>query len=61
MSALPDSTPVPWHRVVNARGEISLRSTPGSEGFQRILLEREGVWFGKNGRIPLDRFRWRPA
>ena len=61
LSALPDPTPVPWHRVVNAKGEISLRSEPGSEGIQRKLLEREGIAFEPGGRIPMDRFRWRPG
>jgi methylated-DNA-protein-cysteine methyltransferase-like protein len=58
LAALRDDT-VPWHRVVNAQGEISLRSTAGY-GEQRGLLEAEGVRFDKNGRIDLARFQWRP-
>lgn len=52
--------PVPWHRVVNARGEVSARSTPGYEDYQRILLEEEGVVFDGNGRLALSRYRWQP-
>lgn len=52
--------PVPWHRVVNAAGEISARSVPGYEDYQRILLEEEGVVFNDNGRIPLAQYQWRP-
>lgn len=49
---------VPWHRVINARGEISAR--PGHE-FQRALLEDEGIVFSHDGRIPLQHFLWRPS
>jgi methylated-DNA-protein-cysteine methyltransferase-like protein len=49
---------VPWHRVVNARGEISRR--PGFE-LQRALLEEEGVNFKPNGSIDLKRYGWKPT
>ena len=61
LGALTNDSTIPWHRVVNARGEISIRSETGAEGIQRRWLEREGVVFGTGGRIPLDRFRWRPG
>jgi methylated-DNA-protein-cysteine methyltransferase-like protein len=51
LHALPEHTAVPWHRVVNARGAISLRG--GGDMTQRILLVREGVLFGAGGRIDL--------
>ena len=61
LSALPDGYSVPWHRVVNARGEISLRSGGSDAGLrQRVRLEAEGVVFDAQGRIPLELFRWRP-
>jgi methylated-DNA-protein-cysteine methyltransferase-like protein len=50
---------VPWHRVVNAFGEISPRSGSDSHELQRHLLEAEGVEFEANGRISLTRYRWR--
>jgi methylated-DNA-protein-cysteine methyltransferase-like protein len=50
---------VPWHRVINARGEVSPRSEPGWEGFQRSRLEAEGVTFDARGRVDLGHFRWR--
>jgi methylated-DNA-protein-cysteine methyltransferase-like protein len=60
LAALSDADgDVPWHRVVNARGEISVRS--GGSGFDRIqraLLEAEGVAFDHRGRIDLERFGW---
>jgi methylated-DNA-protein-cysteine methyltransferase related protein len=60
LHALPEGTDVPWHRVVNARGEISPRSTPGWDGVQRALLRRERV-LGRDGRVDLERFRWEPG
>jgi methylated-DNA-protein-cysteine methyltransferase-like protein len=62
MHALDADTPIPWHRVVNARGEISPRTAgPEAGTLQRQLLETEGVRFGVGGRIQLDRYRWNPA
>ncbi|MCK5482346.1 MAG: MGMT family protein [Gemmatimonadetes bacterium] len=56
---LPDGAEVPWHRVINARGEISVRSSPGADVDQKSLLEAEGVEFDAHGKIDLSRFRWR--
>ena len=49
---------VPWHRVVNAKGEISTRAKFGYTDYQRILLEDEGVEFSEHGRIYLRQFLW---
>ena len=43
---------VPWHRVVNARMQISARGVDGSDDLQRLLLEEEG-WRFVNGRLKL--------
>ena len=59
LHALPAASDVPWHRVVNAAGRVSLRSSPGADALQRALLEREGVRFDARGRIDLAVFRWR--
>jgi len=58
LAALPDEHDVPWHRVVNAKGEISARAKPGFEDYQRILLEEEGVEFDGNSRIFMKLFAW---
>jgi methylated-DNA-protein-cysteine methyltransferase related protein len=55
---LPSGSRVPWHRVVNARGEVSPRSAGDSHELQRMLLEAEGVSFDARGRLNLTRFRW---
>jgi methylated-DNA-protein-cysteine methyltransferase related protein len=58
LAALVEGSELPWQRVINARGEVSLRREPGRDGFQRHLLEEEGVRFGALGRVDLERFRW---
>ncbi len=64
LSALFEEDPrhkgVPWHRVINARGEIRLREEPGGNLVQRRALEAEGVQFSASGRVSLERYRWRP-
>jgi methylated-DNA-protein-cysteine methyltransferase-like protein len=57
-----DDRSLPWQRVVNARGEISLRDSciGDAELVQRLRLESEGVRFDEHGRIPLARYQWRP-
>jgi methylated-DNA-protein-cysteine methyltransferase-like protein len=63
LHSLPAGWKVPWHRVINARGEISTRATAlftGEEMVQQTLLEREGVCFVSPGRLDLARYQWRP-
>ncbi|MGH9363452.1 MAG: MGMT family protein [Thermoanaerobaculia bacterium] len=62
LHALPDGADAPWQRVINARGEVSERSEGGwREGYQRHLLEEEGIAFDARGRVDLARFRWEPG
>ena len=60
LSSLPEGHDVPWHRVINAKGEVSPRSEPGREGLQRAILEHEGIEFSEANRVDWKRFRWRP-
>jgi methylated-DNA-protein-cysteine methyltransferase related protein len=56
--AMAKSPPgVPWQRVINAQGRISLRKGRGYET-QRELLEAEGIEFNEGGRVDLARFGW---
>ena len=50
---------VPWQRVINAQGKISVRKGGGPVR-QRALLEAEGVEFDENERVDLAKYRWRP-
>lgn len=54
LAQLPPKSEVPWHRVVNAQGKISLQGQAALR--QRRLLEAEGVQFSDAGRISLRRF-----
>lgn len=55
MAACPEG--VPWQRVINAQGKVSLR--PGGGGSnQRQLLESEGVAFDDRDRVDLKTYAW---
>ena len=49
---------LPWHRVINARGTISLTGAAFDE--QKALLEAEGVAVDGRGAIDLEKYQWRP-
>jgi len=53
MAACPGD--VPWQRVINSKGEISLRT--GAQE-QRCMLEQEGVAFDERGRVDLKVYSW---
>ncbi len=55
MAACPAD--VPWQRVINAQGKISVRKG-GSHLRQCALLKAEGVAFDDRGRIDLRHFGW---
>ena len=57
---LPGNSDVPWWRVVNAGGGISLRGRGDAAEVQRRLLEGEGVAFRREDTIDLRRYRWLP-
>ncbi len=60
MHRAPRSMKLPWHRVVNAQGKISIpQDSPGHQR-QKELLESEGVVF-LNGKIDLQRFGYQGA
>ena len=60
LNALPMDSHIPWHRVINAKGEISSRHDPACKHRQRHLLEKEGIVFDGQARIALPRFGWTP-
>ena len=58
---LPEGTRIPWHRVVNARGQISLPEASGALGRQRQRLEAEGILFTNKRSLSLAGYRWKPG
>jgi len=53
---IPKNMELPWHRVVNAKGQISLSGEIG-QNLQQAKLEAEGIVF-HNGKIDLKKFLW---
>jgi len=52
---------IPWHRVINAKGEISYSfKRQGGDYLQKVLLEEEGIEFKPNGKINLNKYLWQP-
>lgn len=49
---------IPWQRVINSQGRISLPAGSRPAAIQRLRLETEGVTFGRNGIVDLDKFGW---
>jgi methylated-DNA-protein-cysteine methyltransferase-like protein len=60
LHAQSEAKGLPWQRIVNARGEISLPADFGMGSVQRDLLEQEGIVFDERGRISLARYQWQP-
>ena len=58
MAATPEGRDIPWHRVINSQGMISIRANGDRDMLQRLLLEAEGVCFDEKGRVDLDVFGW---
>lgn len=49
---------VPWQRVINAKGKISVHGDGVGNAMQRALLEEEGVEFNANDQVDFNRFGW---
>jgi methylated-DNA-protein-cysteine methyltransferase-like protein len=58
LRSLPADTRIPWHRVINAQGRISLPEGSASQLTQRERLEAEGILFRINGSVDLCLFGW---
>ncbi len=59
LHASPEAEGLPWHRVLSARGVISLPAARGGRE-QARLLRAEGVPVGPGGRVDLETFLWCP-
>ena len=53
-----DKDKLPWHRVINREGKIALKHGDGYE-LQKAMLEKEGVVFGLQERIDLEKYLWK--
>ncbi len=59
LAALPDTSEVPWHRVINSQGKLAPRSDGKPDPEQRRRLRAEGVQLDSLGRIDFARVAWR--
>lgn len=58
---LPHDTAIPWHRVLNSQGKISLPPGSASQYTQRERLESEGIVFKSAIHLDLKHYRWIPG
>ena len=58
LHSIPEGSDVPWQRVINARGIITLDAHGRGGAIQRALLEAEGIVFDEQGRIDLEVYGW---
>jgi len=58
MSSVPSGSDIPWHRVINSRGRISIRNHGEPCTAQRQMLESEGIVFTARGMVDLERYGW---
>jgi methylated-DNA-protein-cysteine methyltransferase-like protein len=58
LHSIPEGSDVPWQRVINARGIITLDAHGPGGAIQRALLEAEGIMFDEQGRIDLEVYGW---
>ena len=59
LHALSRKESLPWHRVINSGGTISLSRGAGFE-VQKKLLETEGVRVSEKGRVDMKKHLWKP-
>ncbi|HQU74744.1 MAG TPA: methylated-DNA--[protein]-cysteine S-methyltransferase [Calditrichia bacterium] len=57
LHATPEDLTLPWHRVINAAGRISLPLESGQYDLQKSLLEAEGIRF-RGEKVSLARYQW---
>lgn len=58
MQAVPSGQGIPWQRVINSQGQISLPRGSAGADEQRALLEMEGVLFDQEGRVDFEKVGW---
>ncbi|HDD24142.1 MAG TPA: MGMT family protein [Chloroflexi bacterium] len=58
LHSIPEQSDVPWHRVLNRRGQIAFNPQSNTANLQRALLEAEGIEFDAHGCVDWERFAW---
>lgn len=60
LSQLPEQTTVPWHRVINSKGRVSIKSAQFTAALQQSMLEQEGIIFDGMGYCDMAIYQWQP-
>ena len=60
LSRMEEKNPVPWWRVVNNAGRVSIKGSMYSANEQRALLESEGVDVGDDLMFDIEKYRYTP-
>ncbi|MBA5761791.1 MGMT family protein [Vibrio sp. 404] len=58
LSRLPEGSKLPWYRVLNSQGKISLKGDDLQR--QRKKLTQEGVECSELGKVNLKKYKWQP-
>ncbi|MEZ0482356.1 MGMT family protein [Planococcus sp. SSTMD024] len=59
LHSMSETQDIPWHRIVNAKGEIAIKDGEG-RFTQKLLLEEEGLCFVEGGKVSLSRYQHFP-
>ena len=57
LHTLTEKYKLPWHRVINTKGEIGIKDYE-SHNMQKVLLQSEGVKFTNENTIDLNLFQF---
>ncbi|MEK7595200.1 MAG: MGMT family protein [Patescibacteria group bacterium] len=60
LNKLEDSVQIPWWRVINNSGRISIKGSSYTPWDQKERLESEGIKVKENLDLDIEKYRWRP-
>jgi methylated-DNA-protein-cysteine methyltransferase-like protein len=56
---IPNNLDIPWWRVINSKGFISIKNPNVPKDLQKQLLEKEGIHVSSKYVVDLDKYLWR--
>lgn len=60
LRALDENQKIPWWRVINNQGVISIKGNwTATKDLQKTLLEKEGIEVSKDFKVDMDKYRFR--
>ncbi|PIR42814.1 hypothetical protein COV25_00980 [candidate division WWE3 bacterium CG10_big_fil_rev_8_21_14_0_10_35_32] len=57
LNRLPSDTKLPWWRIVNNKGKLTIRGSIFNRNDQQSLLQAEGVQFKKEYEFKIEEYR----